>query len=69
MCSTVQVTQIPGTIDGNNGEAADILSISSGSQITAAIVPKHGVYMWGSGIGSFRVPTLLQVSHHLPICM
>jgi hypothetical protein len=60
MCSTVQVTQIPGTID-DSGDSADMLGLSCGSQFTAAILPGRGIYMWGSGIGSYRVPTLLKV--------
>lgn len=60
MCSTVQVTQIPGAIN-DSGEASEMSCISCGSQMTAAILPQKGIYMWGSGIGSYRVPTLLKV--------
>lgn len=65
MCSTPQLTQIPGCSQDSDDTISPITHIAIGTNLTIACVEKKKVYVWGSGLGSqLRVPTPLKVSYY-----
>jgi alpha-tubulin suppressor-like RCC1 family protein len=59
MCSTPQLTQLPN--DKSPEELPHVTHLAAGNTMTIAVIARKKIYVWGSGVGSYRLPTLLKV--------